>query len=167
MLICKNVQVQLNASFFWVMWIVSQSRELSRCWFCKNPQICCACGNDWKATVLENLLFVCYQAVDFLTIIIGVINLFWSHGSSKEVTLVATTRLRSISTYFMIYHSSWATGMNFPDVDNLSTPTDPKHCVQHRRLESLGVGKEEQPRWDRRVVGGWSGHHHWWVASSL
>ena len=43
--------------------------------------------------------------------------------------------------------------MNFPDVDNLSTSTDPNYCVQHRK-KSLGVGKESQPRRDRRAVGG-------------
>ena len=40
--------------------------------------------------------------------------------------------------------------MNFPDVDNLSTSTDPK---QHRK-KSLGGGKEGEPRQDRQAVGG-------------
>ena len=42
--------------------------------------------------------------------------------------------------------------MIFPDVDNLSTSTDTKHYAQHRS-ESLGGGKEVQPRRDRQVVG--------------
>ena len=43
--------------------------------------------------------------------------------------------------------------MNFPDVDNLSTSTDTKHCVQHRK-KSVGVGKGGEPRRDIQAVGG-------------
>ena len=43
--------------------------------------------------------------------------------------------------------------MNFPDVDNLSTSNDTKHCAQHR-TESVGGGKEQEPRRDRQAVGG-------------
>ena len=43
--------------------------------------------------------------------------------------------------------------MNFLDVDNISTSSDPKHCVQHRK-ESLGGGKGWEPRRDRQAVGG-------------
>ena len=43
--------------------------------------------------------------------------------------------------------------MNFPDVDNLSTSTDTKHCVQHRK-ESVGAGKGGEPRRDLQAVEG-------------
>ena len=43
--------------------------------------------------------------------------------------------------------------MNFPDVDNLSTSTDTKHCVQHRK-EPVGVGKGGEQRRDLQAVEG-------------
>ena len=92
----------------------------------------------WKATALENLSFVCYQAVDFLTIIISVINLFWldlkKSLSCNYQTLVNLNIYHDLS----FINNQQKINMNFPDtiVSPLEVAKERNHVEIVKLLEA-------------------------------